>query len=224
MKLFKQFTIIIFLSFLGEVLHTLIPFPIPASIYGIIILSFLLERKVLRIDDIREVSDVCACEHAPAYSEETFGIPDCVPGNVLEVTDKELCVIRGFLDEIRNVSVHVPPVKIRRGSVVSGKDLPKAICVYSDGSEHEKAVDWDGEAIQKLDTAVPGTFRIPGKVRRSPWHFPMRLEYGGMDPRDLNDANLYRGMSDPCITYYTGTEKNSIIPCPADMVRQPYRG
>ena len=57
MKLFKQFTIIIFLSFLGEVLHTLIPFPIPASIYGIMLLFFLLERNVLRIDDIREVSD-----------------------------------------------------------------------------------------------------------------------------------------------------------------------
>ena len=57
MKLFKQFTIIIFLSFLGEVLHTLIPFPIPASIYGIMILFVLLERKVLRIDDVREVSD-----------------------------------------------------------------------------------------------------------------------------------------------------------------------
>lgn len=57
MKLFKQFTIIIFLSFLGEVLHTLIPFPIPASIYGITILFVLLERKVLQIDDIREVSD-----------------------------------------------------------------------------------------------------------------------------------------------------------------------
>ena len=57
LKLFKQFTIIIFLSFLGEILHALIPFPIPASIYGIILLFFLLERKVLRIDDIREVSD-----------------------------------------------------------------------------------------------------------------------------------------------------------------------
>ena len=57
MKLFKQFTIIIFLSFLGEVLHALIPFPIPASIYGIMILFVLLERKVLRIDDVREVSD-----------------------------------------------------------------------------------------------------------------------------------------------------------------------
>ena len=57
LKLFKQFTIIIFLSFLGEILHMLIPFPIPASIYGIMILFVLLERKVLRIDDIREVSD-----------------------------------------------------------------------------------------------------------------------------------------------------------------------
>lgn len=57
LKLFKQFTIIIFLSFLGEVLHTLIPFPIPASIYGIMLLFFLLEWNVLRIDDIREVSD-----------------------------------------------------------------------------------------------------------------------------------------------------------------------
>ncbi len=57
LKLFKQFTIIIFLSFLGEILHALIPFPIPASIYGIILLFFLLERKALRIDDVREVSD-----------------------------------------------------------------------------------------------------------------------------------------------------------------------
>ena len=57
LKLFKQFTIIIFLSFLGEILHALIPFPIPASIYGIMILFVLLERKVLRIDDVREVSD-----------------------------------------------------------------------------------------------------------------------------------------------------------------------
>lgn len=56
MKEFKQFTIIIFLSFLGEVLHALIPFPIPASIYGIILLFLLLERKVLALEDISEVS------------------------------------------------------------------------------------------------------------------------------------------------------------------------
>ena len=57
LRLLKQFTVIILLSFLGEVLHALIPFPIPANIYGIMLLFFLLERKVLRIDDVREVSD-----------------------------------------------------------------------------------------------------------------------------------------------------------------------
>ena len=56
MKLFKQFTIIIALSFIGEALHALIPFPIPANIYGILLLFLLLERKVLRLDDVNEAS------------------------------------------------------------------------------------------------------------------------------------------------------------------------
>ena len=56
LKLFKQFIIIIALSFIGDVLHALIPFPIPASIYGILLLFMLLERKVLRLDDVNEVS------------------------------------------------------------------------------------------------------------------------------------------------------------------------
>ena len=154
--------------------------------------------------DFKELSGVCACGDAPEREQETFGIPECVPGNILEVTEEELRFLRGYLDEIRNVSVHVPTVTVRKGTALCAEDLPKAVCVYSDGSEHEKAVDWDREALEKLDTSLPGTFTVPGKIRRSPWRFPMRLEYGGMDPRDLNDANLYRGMSDPCITYYKG--------------------
>ncbi len=57
LKLFKQFTIIIALSFIGEVLHVLIPFPIPASIYGILLLFLLLEQKTLQVDDVKEVAD-----------------------------------------------------------------------------------------------------------------------------------------------------------------------
>jgi len=56
LKLFKQFTIIILFAFIGEVLHALIPFPIPAGIYGILLLFFALERKILKVDDIEEVS------------------------------------------------------------------------------------------------------------------------------------------------------------------------
>ena len=38
MKYIKQFFIILLISFLGEALHALLPLPIPASIYGIVLL------------------------------------------------------------------------------------------------------------------------------------------------------------------------------------------
>ncbi len=56
MKYLFQFIIIIFISFIGEVLHWLIPLPIPAGIYGIIILFTALQTHVLRVGDVKEVS------------------------------------------------------------------------------------------------------------------------------------------------------------------------
>lgn len=56
MKYLKQFGIIVLLSFIGEIIHELIPLPIPASIYGIIILFLCLEFKVISVDSIKEVS------------------------------------------------------------------------------------------------------------------------------------------------------------------------
>jgi holin-like protein len=56
MKYVIQFLIIILFAFLGEVLHAVIPLPIPASIYGIILLFTALEMKWLKVKDIREVS------------------------------------------------------------------------------------------------------------------------------------------------------------------------
>lgn len=56
MKYIKQFGIIIFLSLIGEVLHKFLPLPIPASIYGIIILFLCLELKIISVSGIKEVS------------------------------------------------------------------------------------------------------------------------------------------------------------------------
>ncbi len=42
MRLLLQFFRILLIAFISEVLHSLIPLPIPASIYGIIILFILL--------------------------------------------------------------------------------------------------------------------------------------------------------------------------------------
>lgn len=56
MKYVRQFAIIAAFSFAGELLHVLIPLPIPASIYGIILLFLCLEFRVVRVSDIRETS------------------------------------------------------------------------------------------------------------------------------------------------------------------------
>lgn len=54
MKYLKQFGIILFISFLGEMLNSILPLPIPASIYGLVLLFLLLRFKVLHIDSIKE--------------------------------------------------------------------------------------------------------------------------------------------------------------------------
>lgn len=56
MKYVIQFLIIAAFAFVGELLHWFIPLPIPASIYGIVLLFIALELKWVKISDIREVS------------------------------------------------------------------------------------------------------------------------------------------------------------------------
>lgn len=55
MKSMKQFAIILMFSFIGEAFHALIPMPVPASIYGIILLFIALERKWIELRDIHGI-------------------------------------------------------------------------------------------------------------------------------------------------------------------------
>ena len=56
MKFFRQFLIIISISLIGEVMGHFIPLPIPASIYGIVLLFLALELKVVKVSDIEQTS------------------------------------------------------------------------------------------------------------------------------------------------------------------------
>ena len=56
MKIIFQFLIIMVFAFVGELLHHFIPLPIPASIYGILLLFLALEFKILKVKDIKETS------------------------------------------------------------------------------------------------------------------------------------------------------------------------
>lgn len=54
MKYLLQFCRILIVAFVSEIIHELLPLPIPASIYGIIIMFLLLETGVLKPESVRE--------------------------------------------------------------------------------------------------------------------------------------------------------------------------
>lgn len=54
MKYLKQLLIILTISFIGEILAYFIPFPIPASIYGIIILFVCLNLGIIKLSQVNE--------------------------------------------------------------------------------------------------------------------------------------------------------------------------
>ena len=56
MKYLRQFMIILLVSFLGELLKYVIPLPVPASIYGLVILFILLETGILKLYAVKETS------------------------------------------------------------------------------------------------------------------------------------------------------------------------
>lgn len=56
MKFLKQFSLIMLVSFLGEILHEVLPLPIPASVYGLIIMLLALVTGVIRLEHVREAA------------------------------------------------------------------------------------------------------------------------------------------------------------------------
>ena len=54
MKYLKQFLIILGITFLGEILKICIPLPIPASIYGMVLLFTGLMTGIIKPDAVRE--------------------------------------------------------------------------------------------------------------------------------------------------------------------------
>ena len=57
MKYVKQVLIILAFTALGELLAAVIPFPIPAAIYGLVLLLIALGTGVLKTGHVKETSD-----------------------------------------------------------------------------------------------------------------------------------------------------------------------
>ncbi len=95
MKYLYQFTVILGISLVGEFLHALLPFPFPASIYGLILMLLLLRFGVVKLDQVKDAGGfllaIMACMFIPpavgliAVADEALAmlLPLAVCGTVI---------------------------------------------------------------------------------------------------------------------------------------------
>ena len=57
MRFIKQILIILGVTFLGELLHDLIPLPVPASIYGLVLMFLCLHFHIFPLSAVQETGD-----------------------------------------------------------------------------------------------------------------------------------------------------------------------
>ena len=77
-KFIRQFLIIILISFAGELLHAILPLPVPASIYGLLILLAGLQTKVIPLKAVDEAGGFLI-EIMPDSPLPRQGVPDSSP-------------------------------------------------------------------------------------------------------------------------------------------------
>ena len=70
MKYLHQLLLIFLFSFLGELLHSLISWPIPASIYGMVLLFIALSLRIVKLEHIKTTGDA----HDPLCSPRQYAL------------------------------------------------------------------------------------------------------------------------------------------------------
>ena len=86
MKYLKQLTVILIVSLVSEALGYFIPLPVPASVYGLVIMFVLLWTKVVKLDQVEDVADFFLQVMPFFFVAPTVGLItsfDAIRGNVL---------------------------------------------------------------------------------------------------------------------------------------------
>ena len=74
MKLLYQFGVILAVTFVGELLYALLPLPIPASIYGLIVMLICLGTKVAKLSQVKIAADFLIDIMPPMFIPAAVGL------------------------------------------------------------------------------------------------------------------------------------------------------
>lgn len=77
MKYLKQFCIVMVFSLLGELCRFLIPYPIPASIYGMVLLFAAMAFKIVKLEQVRDCSRFLTSCLPVLFVAPTVNLLDC---------------------------------------------------------------------------------------------------------------------------------------------------
>jgi holin-like protein len=69
-----QLMIIFGVSLAGEIIHALLPLPVPASVYGLVLLFILLVTKAVRLEQVEKVSEYMMAVMPLFFIEPTVGV------------------------------------------------------------------------------------------------------------------------------------------------------
>ena len=76
-KYIFQFARILAFCFLGEILHVVLPLPVPASVYGLVLLLAALNFKLVKLDDVKEVGTYpVSYTHLDVYKRQGNNLRD----------------------------------------------------------------------------------------------------------------------------------------------------
>lgn len=78
MKLLKQFAIILFICFIGELAHKIFHLPVPGNVIGMLILLIALCTKTIKLSDIEEASNFMLNHLAFFFVPAGVGLITCL--------------------------------------------------------------------------------------------------------------------------------------------------
>lgn len=98
MKYLKQFTLLCLISLVGEGLNHLVPLPVPASIWGMLLLFLLLVTKVVKLPQVEETADflfaIMPLTFVPLGAQLVVGYKD-IQNDVVAILS--ICIVTTFI-------------------------------------------------------------------------------------------------------------------------------
>ena len=79
MKLMKQIALIVLFSFLGEGCRAVIPLPVPASIYGMVLMFAALSLKIVKLEQVSEAGHFLTSILPVLFVAPLVSLMDCWP-------------------------------------------------------------------------------------------------------------------------------------------------